>query len=1130
MKRNFEQKSEFDVMIVDMNFVISPNNQQTMVQLWGVDDDRVHYRLNVFGFFHYFYVLWDTEKRNQDAIARLATFINQYIKNMKKRSFNNSDNKYVKEIRVIKNVFKFYHTFQEKPQTFLKIVLFNHFDIPIATQACQLFDTNEKLVVYESERKIDIRFKTDTEIAPFRWITVTVPSNVFPKKDDSNTFVQYSLPNYLENIKIQPLEDSHYQKVAPLRILFFDIEVDNPAANFPKPEDPQTLISHISVISGILQNGLLNVDKNYILSVWTAENDDEPSEEIKQKELIEYLQYIEKQKESAAVVGETATFPRWFTFHNQKNLLHFFAMIFKQDIVDCISGYNINGFDIPFCANKAKLLNLESPIWNPFLSKTCQVKSKIFHRGNNQIESYECIHPGILNFDCMDYVKTFFANVLDRFSLNKVSKHFLGEEKYEMPYSIMHSLQSSFHGIVRIAAYCLRDTELVVRLSQKTSMFSTIIGKSRLCGISPYTVITGGLQKNLEVLLTQNFKKNKYIMDPFILSEKISYGGGLVLQPSTGFYKDDYIAVLDYNSLYPSIMIYGNMCHTTIIYPNHPNFKEYKKRGDLWKSPWVKNQDGKNDQDPILHATQLIKQYNVVDYDVSKEENDNEDPNQLYFVKPHVKKGILPSICEYLLTARRATQAELKKLQKELSEKENSGTLTPEEKQNFKNKISTYDGIQLAQKLVANGLYGYMGSSNAPFSFTPIAASVTAFGRLVLAETKIKIERDFPDIVKKVIYGDTDSVMILLCRSQPNFTLQDAFEKGNKLADYVNSLRNTLKVKLEKVGTHWLMIAKKCYIYNKHLDPNGQGKINFAGTCNIQKSTPKFYVQIADQVFKKMILDCHNCQEKDITQILHQHIKKIKTGEVNFYDLMTTNNYRTNVCIKGTQPHLEVVKKEKERGNYIPIGTKVSYINIGNGEAKKAMQAENPLYALDNDLSLNFDHYIQKLKTYLIKPLHVRFRKSPSDSQEITWKRIFPQNVSSSSSSSHYHHTIPPYSFDNREKTGSYITKYINKSLLCKYCNSNTSNYFYICNQCLSKPENQTIASDLKLSLQTLHQEHQNAYNNCKSHCEKCQPQDWVNCQSIDCSILYERKSISKKFNFIEKRIDYCKTNHLLEW
>lgn len=158
------------------------------------------------------------------------------------------------------------------------------------------------------------------------------------------------------------------------------------------------------------------------------------------------------------------------------------------------------------------------------------------------------------------------------------------------------------------------------------------------------------------------------------------------------------IAVLDFRSLYPSIMVQHNLCYSTLV----------------------------------TDSTQLQKG--------QEEEEAFTTPLGARFVKAELRQGVVPSLLADLLGARRHAQQMLKDPRTNEGEKR------------------VLDARQKAFKLAANAVYGYTGASvNSLFS-RELGDSILALGRESMTRVIDLVGKDYPQL--KVVYGDTDSVFV----------------------------------------------------------------------------------------------------------------------------------------------------------------------------------------------------------------------------------------------------------------------------------------------------------------------------------------------------------------------------------
>lgn len=128
-----------------------------------------------------------------------------------------------------------------------------------------------------------------------------------------------------------------------------------------------------------------------------------------------------------------------------------------------------------------------------------------------------------------------------------------------------------------------------------------------------------------------------------------------------------------------------------------------------------------------------------------------------------------------------------------------------------------FESRQLGLKLIANVTYGYTSANfSGRMPSVEVADSVVSKGRETL-ERAIRLIESRPEWKARVVYGDTDSVFVLLAgRSR-----SEAFVIGREIADAVTQTNpSPIKLKFEKVYQPCILQTKKRYVGYKYETPS----------------------------------------------------------------------------------------------------------------------------------------------------------------------------------------------------------------------------------------------------------------------------------------------------------------------
>ena len=652
------------------------------------------------------------------------------------------------------------------------------------------------------------------------------------------------------------LEDNYLGNDSPtLNTGFFDIEVDfSPELGYASPEDAFMPITAIAV-------HLQWMDTMVCFAV--------PPKSLT----------IERARELVSDI------PNTFIFETEKEVLEAFLDII--DDVDLLSGWNSEGFDIPYTVNRViKVLGKEATkrfcLWGQY------PKKREYEKYGKKAITYDLV--GRVHLDSLELYRKYNYEERHSYRLDAIGEMEIGETKTVYEGTLDQLYNNDFRKFIE---YNRQDCALLDKLDKKLRFIdlanaiaheNTVLLQTTMGAVAVTEQAIINESHHLGMIVPNRVRRDD--------TESTQAAGAYVAYPQKGLH--DWIGTLDINSLYPSVIRALNMGPETIVGQLRPVYTKVDidakiVKGESFAGSW----EGKfgTDEYELVMSQDITKEIHV-DWengttDVLSGAQIYEmifDSNQPWMLSAngtiftHEREGIIPGLLK-------RWYAERKEMQKKMRDAIESGDKVQE---------SYWDKRQLVKKIGLNSLYGAILNAGCRFFDSRIGQSTTLTGRQIAKHMASKVNEvitgKYDHRGETIIYGDTDSCIFSaypvlkkdIDAGKIVWNRDSVVQVYNSIGDEVNATfqdfmfdsfhcpktrGEVIKAGREIVGTKGLFITKKRYaiLYydkdNKRYDtPEKSGKLKAMGLDLKRADTPEYMQNFLETILLKILSD-HEEQE-----------------------------------------------------------------------------------------------------------------------------------------------------------------------------------------------------------------------------------------------------------------------------
>jgi len=361
----------------------------------------------------------------------------------------------------------------------------------------------------------------------------------------------------------------------------------------------------------------------------------------------------------------------------------------RSEDPDIITGYNIDNFDLPRMEERADLIAGRSNIdketlygWGRVPMLQSESKQRKFpSRGQNRVWRI----PGRIPLDAWWQVHTSTLRP-QRETLSFVSKLLWpeDEDKHKLDIDASQMDREWSERPDEVLEYCVRDTILPLDILER---LQSVARKEALASVSLTTVetaSTGTTSQWIDSLVIRLADRGNVAV-PTTNSgprRRDQIAGGYVHEVDAGI--SPWVVVLDFKSMYPSIMIANNICPTTLVRDDSTN--------------------GSYNVSPTTQTSYRSKDERI---------------------------GLVPHLLEQLMQSRDKHKA----------------ALTAARDAGDEAEAFLQDQLQYAVKILMNSFYGVFASSFYRFTHPDIGASITEWARHNIRDIIAQVESDGHEVV-----------------------------------------------------------------------------------------------------------------------------------------------------------------------------------------------------------------------------------------------------------------------------------------------------------------------------------------------------------------------------------------------